>query len=360
MLMTEPYRKIPITQLSRAELEAVLVEWGERPFRVKQILKWVYEKRIESFEEMTDLGPSLREALAANYSLGEMELVRRQGSEDTTQKLLFRLSDKRLIECVLIPASIAFDGERSDRQTLCVSSQVGCAYDCKFCASGLAGFTRNLTSSEIVEQVMQTEALSGKRVNNLVFMGMGEPLANLTNLLRATEIINEPWGIGIGARHLTVSTSGLAPQIMKLADQPLQLRLAVSLHGATDEVRDRRAGFIVQRHPLARGLPEQAAVDAPSDRAAQQVKLDAIVGKLTSRNRRSWSRLDRREVRIEHDRLNRPAGIAFGVTDPPNRTDRHRVLRALAVAKAELGARFIDRAAAAHARFEGVVVASLA
>lgn len=251
MLMTEPYRKIPITQLSRAELEAVLVEWGERPFRVKQILKWVYEKRIESFEEMTDLGPSLREALAANYSLGEMELVRRQGSEDTTQKLLFRLSDKRLIECVLIPASIAFDGERSDRQTLCVSSQVGCAYDCKFCASGLAGFTRNLTSSEIVEQVMQTEALSGKRVNNLVFMGMGEPLANLTNLLRATEIINEPWGIGIGARHLTVSTSGLAPQIMKLADQPLQLRLAVSLHGATDEVRDRIMP-VNRKYPLER------------------------------------------------------------------------------------------------------------
>jgi 23S rRNA (adenine2503-C2)-methyltransferase len=108
-----------------------------------------------------------------------------------------------------------------------------------------------LTSSEIVEQVMQTEALSGKRVNNLVFMGMGEPLANLTNLLRATEIINEPWGIGIGARHLTVSTSGLAPQIMKLADQPLQLRLAVSLHGATDEVRDRIMP-VNRKYPLER------------------------------------------------------------------------------------------------------------
>ena len=109
--------KTPITQLSRAELEAVLTGWGERPFRVKQILKWVYEKRIGSFQAMTDLRPSLREALAANYTLGEMELVRRQGSEDTTQKLLFRLSDRRLIECVLIPASVAFDGERSDRQT---------------------------------------------------------------------------------------------------------------------------------------------------------------------------------------------------------------------------------------------------
>ena len=243
--------KTPITQLSRAELEAVVAVWGERPFRVKQILKWVYEKRIGSFAEMTDLSPSLREALAVNYSLREMELVRRQGSEDTTQKLLFRLSDRRLIECVLIPASVSFNGKRSDRQTLCVSSQVGCAYDCKFCASGLAGFTRNLTSSEIVEQVMQTEALSGKRVDNLVFMGMGEPLANLTNLLRAVEIINEPWGIGIGARHLTVSTSGLAPQIMKLADQPLQLRLAVSLHGATDDVRDRIMP-VNRKYPLER------------------------------------------------------------------------------------------------------------
>jgi 23S rRNA (adenine2503-C2)-methyltransferase len=147
------------------------------------------------------------------------------------------LTDDSLIESVLIPASPALYGERSDRRTICISTQVGCAYGCKFCASGLDGFSRNLTSSEIVDQVIEVERASGERVDNIVFMGMGEPLANLNNLLAAIRIINAPWGLGIGARHITVSTSGLAPQIRKLADEPLQIRLAISLHGASDEVR---------------------------------------------------------------------------------------------------------------------------
>jgi 23S rRNA (adenine2503-C2)-methyltransferase len=137
----------------------------------------------------------------------------------------------------LIPASPALYGSASDRKTLCLSTQVGCAYGCKFCASGLEGWTRNLEPGEIVEQVLRVEALSGEKVNNLVFMGMGEPLANYQNLLQSIEIIRSAWGIGIGARHITVSTSGLAPRIRDLADQPLQIRLAVSLHGATDAVR---------------------------------------------------------------------------------------------------------------------------
>jgi 23S rRNA (adenine2503-C2)-methyltransferase len=142
------------------------------------------------------------------------------------------------VESVVIPANPALYGDKADRRTICVSSQVGCAYDCKFCASGLAGFTRNLNPDEIVEQVLQAEALDGQRIDNIVFMGMGEPLANLRNLLAAIEILNADWGVGIGARHMTVSTSGLAPQIETLAEQPLQVRLAISLHGATDEVRD--------------------------------------------------------------------------------------------------------------------------
>ncbi len=171
-------------------------------------------------------------------------------SDDTTQKYLYRLHDGRYVESVLIPANPALYGDKSDRHTICVSSQVGCAYDCKFCASGLAGFTRNLSSAEIVEQILHTEQISGEKVNNLVFMGMGEPLANLTNLLRAIEIINADWGIGIGARKMTISTSGLAPQIKKLAEQPQQVRLAISLHGATDAVREQIMP-VNRKYPLA-------------------------------------------------------------------------------------------------------------
>jgi 23S rRNA (adenine2503-C2)-methyltransferase len=178
-------------------------------------------------------------------------LARQQGSADTTRKLLFRLRDGRYVESVVIPANPTLYGERADRRTICVSSQVGCAYDCKFCASGLAGFTRNLTPDEIVEQILQAEALDGQRIDNIVFMGMGEPLANLRNLLAAIEILNADWGVGIGARHMTISTSGLAPQIEKLAEQPLQVRLALSLHGATDEVRDQIMP-VNKKYPLNR------------------------------------------------------------------------------------------------------------
>ena len=160
------------------------------------------------------------------------------GSRDTTRKFLFRLSDESLIETVLIPASPALYGAKSDRRTICISTQVGCAYGCKFCASGLEGFSRNLRANEIVDQIITIEHESGEKIDNIVFMGMGEPLANLDNLMRAIRIINAPWGLGIGARRITVSTSGLAPQIRKLADEPLQIRLAISLHGATDDVRD--------------------------------------------------------------------------------------------------------------------------
>src|SRR5207248_8998316 len=126
-------------------------------------------------------------------------------------------------------------GQMTDRPTMCISTQVGCAYGCKFCASGLEGFSRNLRENEIVDQIITVERESGEKIDNVVFMGMGEPLANLQNVMRAIRIINAPWGLGIGARHITVSTSGLAAQIRKLADEPLQIRLAASLHGATDK-----------------------------------------------------------------------------------------------------------------------------
>lgn len=212
---------------------------GHPKFRAKQIVQWLYEKRAGSFGEMTNLSQALRTQLQEAFDFTPLPVVRVTGSDDTTRKFLFRLHDGRLIETVRIPANANFHGDRSGRITLCVSSQVGCAYDCKFCASGLAGFTRNLSVGEIVGQVLAVERETGQPIRNIVFMGMGEPLANLTNLTKALEILNADWGINIGARHMTVSTSGLAPQIEKLAKIPMQIRLAISLHGATDEVREK-------------------------------------------------------------------------------------------------------------------------
>jgi 23S rRNA (adenine2503-C2)-methyltransferase len=206
-------------------------------YRARQVAGWLYEKRVQSFEEMTDLPRELRTRFSVQFAFGKIDTVRILGSRDRTRKFLFRLSDESLIETVLIPASPALYGSRSDRRTICVSTQVGCAYGCKFCASGLEGFSRNLLPNEIVDQIIAVERESAEKIDNIVFMGMGEPLANLGNVMRAIQIINARWGLGIGARHITLSTSGLAPQIRKLADEHLQIRLAISLHGATDEVR---------------------------------------------------------------------------------------------------------------------------
>lgn len=230
---------VSLYSLNQAELAAHLKELDEPSYRADQILDWVWKKRVDSIEAMSNLPVALREKLSANFNLDALQHAKTQGSEDSTRKFLFRLHDGRYVECVLIPASPALYGTKADRRTLCVSSQVGCAYGCKFCASGLDGFTRNLTADEIAGQVLLAEQLSGDKVNNIVFMGMGEPLANLPNLLKAIEIITAPWGLHIGARHLTISTSGLVPQIKKLADHPQQIRLAISFHGASDEVRDR-------------------------------------------------------------------------------------------------------------------------
>jgi 23S rRNA (adenine2503-C2)-methyltransferase len=238
MVQVEEMDKKPsIYSLTLSGLEAWAATRNEPAYRAKQVLQWLYQKRASRFREMSDLAERLRDELSREFILQPLACARKTGSRDTTQKFLFALSDNHFIESVLIPASPALYGSPSDRKTLCVSTQVGCAYGCKFCASGLEGWARNLDSGEIVEQVLRVEALSGEKINNIVFMGMGEPLANYQNLLQAIEIIRAPWGIGIGARHITVSTSGVAPRIRELADQPLQVRLAVSLHGATDEVR---------------------------------------------------------------------------------------------------------------------------
>lgn len=228
-----------LTGFSRDALADLMGEWGQPSFRAGQILDWVWKKQVGSFEEMTNLPAALRGRLADSFRPHALAHAETRGSADTTRKFLFRLHDGRYIESVLIPANPALYGERSDRRTLCVSSQVGCAFGCKFCASGLAGFSRNLEPAEIAGQVLMAERLSGERIDSLVFMGMGEPFANFDQLMGAVELITAPWGLHLGARHLTVSTSGLVPQIRRLAEHPQQIRLAISLHGATDEVRER-------------------------------------------------------------------------------------------------------------------------
>jgi 23S rRNA (adenine2503-C2)-methyltransferase len=231
--------KNDIKSLVFSELKEQLRSLGEPSYRAGQIADWLFKKRVDTIDKMTNLPRPLRGLLSETFSLGNIDLVRVVGARDTTRKFLFRLGDRSLIESVLIPASLALYGGRSDRRTICVSTQVGCAYGCKFCASGLEGFSRNLSASEIVDQIIAIERVTAEKIDNVVFMGMGEPLANLENVLRAIQIMNAEWGLGMGARHITISTSGLAPQIRKLADEPLQIRLAVSLHGATDEVRNR-------------------------------------------------------------------------------------------------------------------------
>lgn len=230
--------KVDIRSLQLEELEFELKQLDQPTYRAEQIAAWLYQRRVTSFEEMTDLPQALRTALAEKFSFDQIGIVRVLGSRDTTRKFLFRLSDGNLVESVLIPASPALYGRKSDRRTICLSTQVGCAYGCKFCASGLDGFTRNLRPNEIVDQIISIERETGEKIDNIVFMGMGEPLANFDNVMNAIRIINAPWGLHIGARHITLSTSGLAPQIEKLAEETLQIRLAISLHGATDDVRN--------------------------------------------------------------------------------------------------------------------------
>lgn len=236
--------------MTKAELEAALKASGEPAYRAGQVCAWVYGRRVRSYAEMSNLSAALRAKLAKETPFLLPEVVREEGARDQTRKFLFRLGDGSLIESVLIPASPALYGEPSDRRTICISSQVGCAYGCRFCASGLDGWKRHLTPGEIVGQFLAVEAASGEKINNVVFMGMGEPFANYDSVMKAIGILNARWGIGLGARHMTVSTSGLVPRIRDFADQPLQVRLAISLHGATDDVRTRIMP-VNKKHPVS-------------------------------------------------------------------------------------------------------------
>jgi 23S rRNA (adenine2503-C2)-methyltransferase len=223
----------PLLDESRDAVLNWLKERGQPAMRLRQIMHWVLQGRADSFENMSDLPLQLRGELAATFAPFGTRIQRQLEARDGTHKLLLRLQDDHLIECVLL-------GE-ADRRTSCISTQVGCAMGCVFCASGLNGVARNLTRGEILEQVLRMRNLLPKdeRLSHVVVMGMGEPLANLENLVSALDTICAADGLGIGARHITISSVGLPAKIRRLADLGKQYHLAISLHAPDDELRTR-------------------------------------------------------------------------------------------------------------------------
>ena len=275
--------KPPLTGETLESLTERLRAQGEPAFRAKQILDWLYKKRARSWDEMTNLSKPLRTWLAETFDLMPVSLVLNKQSEDVTDKLLLELRDGSLIETVIIRVPQEGVGVDHSRKTICISTQVGCAMACVFCASGLAGFKRDLNAGEIVAQLLQVcyrEDVRTPRArmelasfDNIVVMGMGEPLANYDHLIRALTIINADWGLGFGARRITLSTSGLVPKILKLADEPLGFRLAISLHGATDEVREKIMP-VNKAYPLAKLIP---AIKTFSEKHGRMVTLEFIL-----------------------------------------------------------------------------------
>ena len=214
------------------DLEALkqeFIEMGEKSFRAEQVFKWIYEAKVTSFDEMTNLSLELREKLKQNYEMHNFNILKKQESSDGTKKYLFDVLDGNAIETVLMSYHHGY--------SICVSSQIGCKMGCKFCASTGINFIRSLTSGEIVEQILAVERDNNIRISNVVFMGIGEPLDNYDNVVNAIRIINNQKGINIGARHRSVSTSGLVPKIYQLAEENIQCTLSISLHATTDEKR---------------------------------------------------------------------------------------------------------------------------
>ena len=224
--MTQDIRDLTLEEL-RAELEAM----GERPFRAAQVFDWLYHKGAADFAAFTSLSKDLREKLAGRFVLAPLDLADERRSADGTAKFLFRLRDGEHVETVLIPART--------RLTVCLSTQVGCKFSCAFCASGLNGFKRDLTPSEITGQVLYLQKTLGLELTNFVFMGMGEPLDNWANVERAIRVMNAPEGLGIAARRMTVSTAGYVPTFKKLEALDLQINLSLSLHAVTDRLRSK-------------------------------------------------------------------------------------------------------------------------
>lgn len=230
-----------IIGMDMAQVESLITGLGEPSYRVRQILDWIYGHSVYSFMAMSNLPKDLREKLNAVAQIALPSVIKVQKATDGTTKCLLRLDDGECVEAVIIP-----EGERL---TACLSSQVGCAVECAFCATGLGGFVRNLTPGEIVGQLLALQEIIGERLTNVVMMGMGEPLANYDNVMAALRLMNHPSALAMGARRFTISTSGIVPGIRKLMAENLQVNLAVSLHAASDELRDRLVP-VNKRYPL--------------------------------------------------------------------------------------------------------------
>ncbi len=246
-VMTATVGKINLLDLDRPDLEAFFVALGEKPFRATQIMKWIYHERVIDFAAMTNLSKALRERLADCAEIRLPEVALDQASRDGSHKWLIRLDRGNSIETVFIP--------EPDRGTLCVSSQIGCPLDCSFCATAQQGFNRNLTVAEIIGQVWQASRLLGERRNgdriitNIVLMGMGEPLLNFANVVKATDLMQDDLAFGISKRRVTLSTAGVVPALYRLRDVS-EVSLAVSLHAPTDELRNELVP-LNRKYPLA-------------------------------------------------------------------------------------------------------------
>ena len=224
------------------ELTSLLQSQGHPRFMGRQVFGWVYKRGVGDFDLMTDLSKDAREFLKKNFYFSKNSLLKKEKSLDRTQKFLFGLEDKNCIETVLIP--------ESGRNTLCLSSQVGCKFNCNFCLSGQGGFKRNLEVYEIIDQYLNAISITGKKITNIVFMGIGEPLDNFTSIVKTVKILTEASGINFSKRRISISTCGLTPQIKRLAELHLGIRLSVSLHSAIDRVRSRIMP-VNRKYPLA-------------------------------------------------------------------------------------------------------------
>lgn len=249
------------------ELRDMLVAQGQPAYRAAQILEWVYARNARTFDAMTNLPAAMREQLAQTFCIYESTIAATADATDGTQKLLLRWADGATSECVLIP-----DGER---RTACISTQVGCPVGCVFCASGIGGVERNLSAAQIVEQAMRVRDLcaGGPRLSNVVFMGLGEPLANYDATVRAVRLINHATGLGIAARRITVSTVGLPKHMRRLAEEELQITLALSLHAPDDELRSRLI-------PWAEGVSIEQLIDAGRyyfEKTGREVTLEYVL-----------------------------------------------------------------------------------
>jgi 23S rRNA (adenine2503-C2)-methyltransferase len=248
-------------------LQQWLKERGNPAFRAQQIWKWIFEGRAESFEEMTDLPKKLRQELSESLLLWSSKVAAHLVSEDGTEKLLLEMADGGRIECVLL--------REEQRRSICISSQVGCGMGCVFCASGLDGVDRNLTRGEIIEQMLRLQRLlpAEERLSHIVMMGMGEPLANLNNVLGALEVARHPDGLGISPRRITISTVGLPAAIDRLAEHEIPFHLAVSLHAPTDELRNR---IVPTNSKVGIGAIVQAA-DRYFDRTGRRLTFEYVL-----------------------------------------------------------------------------------